>query len=167
MSDDPFEPALVQRVAEPRRVPALSLLLGYGAMLPLAACALAAWLAGGDVGRIAAMLGALWGGVILAFLAGVRRGLSLRTVRGPTVAQIATMLWLFLLALLALGLLLLSRMAAAFVLLLAGYASVGLLDPWAARRGEAPLFFEHLRPAQMLVPVASPAALLARSLAGF
>lgn len=50
--------------------------------------------------------------------------------------------------------------APALPLLLAGYVSLAVLDPWAARQGEAPPFFARLRPAQMAIPVACLAALL-------
>lgn len=145
------------RVAEPRRTPLLSLLLGYGAMLPFAVGALAAWLLAGELAALAADLVVLWGGSILTFLAGVRRGLSFRTAGGPTTAQIAMALWLFVLGLAALAL---PSKPLALVLLLAGYTSLLVLDPWSARRGEVPLFFERLRPLQMTIPVVSLAALL-------
>jgi hypothetical protein len=110
----------------------------------------------------------LWGCAILTFLAGVRRGVSFRTPGGATFAQIATMLWLFLIGLAALWAFVLGggqRAAgatfASLALLLVGYVSLGVLDPLAARRGEAPLFFARLRPVQMLIPLASLAALLA------
>jgi hypothetical protein len=149
------------RVTESRRVPALSLVLGYGATLPFVAGAAAAWLLGrgGPAAALAADLTVLWGGAILVFLAGVRRGLSFRTEGGPTLAQLATSLGLFTLGLAALAA---PRTGAGLALLLAGYLALAVLDPWAARRGEAPLFFARLRPLQMLVPIASLAALLAR-----
>jgi len=140
----------------PARIPLLSLILGYCAMLPFAIGALAAWLLAGAAAP-ATDLVVLWGGAILAFLAGVRRGLSFRTDGGPTAAQIGMTLWLFILGLSALAL---PSRTVALVLLLAGYASLMPLDPWAARRGEVPLFFEHLRPVQMTIPVFSLAGLL-------
>jgi Protein of unknown function (DUF3429) len=147
------------RVTESRRVPALSLVLGYGATVPFVAGAAAAWLLGrGGLAALAADLTVLWGGAILVFLAGVRRGLSFRTEGGPTPAQLAASLGLFALGLAALAA---PRTGAALALLLVGYAALAVLDPWAARRGEAPLFFARLRPLQMLVPVAGLAALLA------
>jgi hypothetical protein len=45
--------------------------------------------------------------------------------------------------------------------LLAGHATLMLLDPVAARRGEAPLYFARLRPPQMGLAVASLAFVLA------
>lgn len=138
------------RVLEPGRTPALSLLLGYGAMAPFVLAAVAVWLASGELRDLVLDLTRLWGGAILIFLSGVRRGLSFRTVGGPTGPQIAMTFWLFGLGLLAL---LLPLAGLALGLLLAGFLSLAVLDPWAARRGEAPLFFQRLRPVQMAIPV--------------
>lgn len=149
-------------VTEPARTPGLSLFLGFAAMLPIAAGALASWLLPEPFGQLARDATILWSGAILCFLAGVRRGLSFRTPGGPTVAQIATMLWLFVLGLAALATLPLALTP--LLLLLVGYASLAVLDPLAARRQEAPLFFERLRPVQMLIPILSLVALLTRTL---
>ena len=151
------EPAVEYRVTEPREVPGLSRVLGYGALLPLVIGAAAAWLLKGELATLALSLTILWAGSILVFLAGVRRGLSFRTVGGPTPVQIATVLWLFMLGLASAAS---PSSVAALVLLLVGFLSPGVLDPWAARRGEAPLFFARLRPFQILLPIASLAALL-------
>ena len=48
----------------------------------------------------------------------------------------------------------------------AAYASLMVLDPIAARRAEAPLYFARLRPPQMAIATASLAALLAVALIG-
>ena len=42
----------------------------------------------------------------------------------------------------------------AAILLLLGYLGLEILDPIAARKLEAPLYFARLRPAQMAIPVA-------------
>jgi len=60
---------------------------------------------------------------------------------------------LFGLGLSSLGALWLGEVIWALVLLLAGYSSIFLLDPTAARRGEAPLYFERLRRLQMPIVV--------------
>jgi hypothetical protein len=157
-SADPDVQTVEHRVTESRRVPALSLVLGYGATVPFVVGAAAAWLLDGGLAALAADLTVLWGGAILVFLAGVRRGLSFRTEGGPTPVQLATSLGLFALGLAALAV---PRTGVALALLLAGHLALAVLDPWAARRGEAPLFFARLRPPQMFVPVAGLAALLA------
>ena len=86
----------------------------------------------------------------MAFLAGVRRGLSFRTPGGARPAQIATVFWLFLLAIASL--VVPSRLLG-LGLLATGFASLAVLDPSAARQQEAPLFFARLRPIQMAIPV--------------
>jgi hypothetical protein len=135
-------------ITESRRTPLLSVLLGWLAMVPFVIGAAAVWGLARDT--LALRLTILWGGAILAFLAGVRRGLSFRSPGGPDARQIAMMLWLFLLALGALGS---PWPVASLVLLVGGYGTVGVLDPPAAERHEVPLFFAHLRPLQMLVPI--------------
>lgn len=141
--------------ADAARVPPLSIVLGYGpaAMLPL--LALVAWTIPGWAPP-ALLAAKLWGVAILLFLAGVRRGLSFFTPRGPRPAQVVTSIWLFVVGLAALVL----GPPACFGTLIVGYASVAILDPPAARRGEAPAHFARLRPPQMLVALAGLAALL-------
>ena len=153
------------RVTEPRAVPWLSIVFGYGPMLPFAAGALVAWgWPGTPLGQVAAALTILWGCAILLFLSGVRRGVSFRTEGGATVAQIATMIGLFSLGFAALVLATLDRAVPALVLLLLGFTAIAILDPIAARRGEAPLFFARLRPVQIPIAILSLAALLALAL---
>lgn len=152
MLHDP--PTVIEhRIGEPALVPPLDLVLGWGAMLPFPAAALAAWAGWAD----AIPLVVLWGGSVLCFLAGVRRGLSFRTVGGPTVPQLAVFAWLFLAGLAAL---VAPWPALAMVVLIVAYASLIWLDPAAAERGEAPLYFARLRPFQMAVPVASLLAMM-------
>lgn len=133
-------------------VPPLSLALGSAPVLTLAACAAAVWLLPPFWSEKLAQAALVWAGAILAFLAGVRRGLSFRTAHGPTPAQLLTMLWLFVLAVAAL---LLPWHLVAIVSLLIGYASVFVLDPVAAGHDEVPRFFARLRPPQMLVAIVS------------
>ena len=64
------------------------------------------------------------------------------------------MLWLFCLGFTAIVLTALALPVAAAILLLAGYLSLEILDPIAARKLEAPLYFARLRPAQMAIPIA-------------
>lgn len=144
---------LEMRVAEEGRVPWLGVLLGYGAMVPFPVLALAGWL--GWAGAVGGAI--LWGGAVLCFLSGVRRGLSFRTPGGPTLAQLAVFAWLFAAGIAALAM---PWPVAALLLLTAGYGSLIPLDPVAARGGEAPLYFARLRPWQMAIPVASLLALL-------
>ena len=147
------------QLTESPAVPGLSLFLGFGAMIPLAAGAILAWALSGTLGDAIHGLTLIWGSAILLFLSGVRRGLSFRTPQGETAAEIATMLWLFALGLAAV--LLIPRTSAAIALVI-GYLSIAVLDPIAARRSEAPLFFARLRPVQMAIPIVSLLALAFR-----
>ncbi len=88
----------------------------------------------------------------------MRRGLSFRQEGGPTFAQLASMMWLFVTGA---GSLLVPWRLPALVLLLLGYGSDAILDPIAAQGYEAPQYFARLRPVQMLVPIASLLLLLA------
>ncbi|WP_370692792.1 DUF3429 domain-containing protein [Methylobacterium sp.] len=167
-------------VTEPGAVPWLSVVFGYGPMLPFAAGAAAAWWLGGTRGGawdgtwggtrgetwggVMLSLTTLWGCAILLFLSGVRRGLSFRTEGGPTWVQIATMLGLFLLGFSALVLTAGGAPGPALVLLIVGFTGIAVLDPIAARRGEAPLFFARLRPLQIPIAIVSLCALLALTL---
>lgn len=125
-------------VTEPRRVPWLSVVFGYGPMLPVLAGAAAAWVGRARPGGGGSEPDPPVGLCHPAVPVGVRRGLSFRTEGGARLTQVATMLGLFSLGFAALVLALLDRSAAALVLLLIGYTAIAVLDPIAARRGEAP-----------------------------
>ncbi|USI71789.1 DUF3429 domain-containing protein [Sphingomonas morindae] len=139
-------------------IPALSLVFGYGPMLPMLIGAGIAWTMAFPWPIIATSLTVLWAGAILLFLSGVRRGLAFHTPGGERPVQMLTMLWLFLLGL---GAFVVRTPVAALILLLIGYGSIAILDPIAARREEAPAHFARLRPPQMLVGMIGLAALLA------
>ena len=146
---------------EPRETPWLSVVLGYGPMLPFVAGAAAAWWQRGQWDELILLATILYGAAILLFLSGVRRGVSFRTEGGPTFMQIATMLGLFCLGLGALlTVVILGNRVIALDLLIAGFVAIAILDPIAARRGEAPLFFARLRPLQIPIAVLSLVALL-------
>ena len=132
---------------EGARVPLDALLLGWGAMVPLAVSALLAWWP--EAGAVAVEAGRLWAAAIAVFLSGVRRGLSFRTEGGPRWSQLAMMVWLFFGGIAAVVM----PLSWGLALLLALYLSLAVLDPVAARAGEAPLYFARLRPAQMGVGV--------------
>lgn len=109
----------------------------------------------------------VWCGAILCFFAGVKRGLSFRQPGGPASARIGAMFATFLPGVLAL---LLPWRWVSILLPLRGDGSEAVLGPVAAERVEAPRFFERLRPvqmpvqqmpAQMIVPIASLALLIA------
>ena len=159
-------PRRTLEVTERPDVPWLSIVFGYGPMVPFAIGALAAWTFKGAIRVEAVLLTVVWASSILAFLSGVRRGLSFRTEGGPALAQIATMFCTFVLALAALVAGVHGLPAASAALLLVGFAAILVLDPIAARDGQAPLFFARLRPPQLSIAVASLAVLLADLLVG-
>lgn len=140
-----------------RRAPAVSLLLAYAAVLPIPFGSTLAWALPPDPASLAARVTMIWAAAVLCFLAGVWRGLSFRQPGGVHWTQVVGSLWVFAFAV---GALEAVWSPAAVGLLLAGYASVGLGDVWAARRGRVPRYFVRLRPVQMLLPFAALLALL-------
>ena len=136
-------------VVESNRIPSLDILFGFGPTLPFVAGAALAWWLPQPPRMIALQFVALWGSSILLFLSGVRRGLSFRTDGGPTWPQMVTMLALFCLGIGSLAALLIDALPVALIVLLAGFGAVFVLDPIAAHRGEAPLYFSKLRRLQM------------------
>ncbi|WP_299815988.1 DUF3429 domain-containing protein [uncultured Jannaschia sp.] len=134
----------ILRIEEPARVPWDAIVLGWGPVLPFPLAAIWLYLDGPEVVRPAMHL---WGAAIALFLSGVRRGLSFRMPGGWTWTQLAVFAWLFWAGFAALIL----PPGPAFALLSAVYASLAVLDPVAADRAEAPLWFRRLRPAQMSV----------------
>ena len=118
-------------------------------MVPFVLCLLTFWLASEPWRGTALAITLFWGCAILTFLSAVRRGLSFRTPGGETAAQIVTMLGLFCLGFAAIVSTALALPTVAAILLLISYRGLEVLDPIAARRLEAPLYFARLRPAQM------------------
>lgn len=137
----------------------LDRVLGWGAMAPLALCAVAAWLSAGSVRAVAMSLAIIWGGAVLVFLAGVRRGLGFRTPSGARSSQIAFVLWTFALAF---GSMIALQPLTSVGLLILGYAGMALAARGAALRDEAPVSFAGWGPAQMSVAALSLCAVAAR-----
>ena len=132
-------------------------------MLPMAAAAIGSWILHGDFRNGAVQAGAIYAASILAFLGGVRRGVSFRTEGGPQVARLMTMAALWLFAFPALLCVNDGMQDVAIGLLIVGYGAIAIFDPIAARAGQAPLFFARLRRPQMLIAIASLVALVAGS----
>ena len=146
---------------EPRRIPWLDLVFGFGPMLPIAAGAIAAWwLNGRPLDYLVALFTLLYAASILLFLAGVHRGVSFRTEGGPRLSQIVTMLFLYGLGLASLLAAVVGKAVPALAMLILGYAAIMVIDPIAARAGEVPLAHARLRPLQMPIAVVSLAVLL-------
>jgi hypothetical protein len=150
------EPRAHARVeAEAERTPRLSLFLGYGAMAPLVLAALTVWALEGPGRGLLLQLALLWGAALLLFLSGVRRGLSFRTPGGPRKAELAAVFGLF-----ALGLaVMIAPLPLGAALMTLGFLTLAVIDPLAARRGEAPRFFPNLRPPQMALAALASGAL--------
>lgn len=130
----------------PAIVSTYSLVFGYLPVAPLALAAIMVWFAGPTLFAVLIEGAVLWSAILFFFLAGVRRGLSFFTEGGPQPAQLLTMFWLF-----AIGLIVLVSPYATFAVAMAaaGFASLVVFDPRAARRGEVPEFFRTVRPPQM------------------
>jgi hypothetical protein len=137
-------------MSEPSRIPVSSLIFGYGPVLPLPIAAAMAWTTEQSVPTVVTWLAIWWGAAILTFLSGVRRGLSFRGDEEAPLSAMIVMIWLFVLGA---GALVAPTPLMSLVMLVIGYASIAILDPIAARRGEAPPHFARLRPPQMAIAV--------------
>ncbi|ORE97307.1 DUF3429 domain-containing protein [Aurantimonas sp. 22II-16-19i] len=144
---------------EPAEPPPIGALLAFGAMLPIAAGAIYLWIGGEAQSFLTVNMTLLWGAAILTFLAGARRGVSFRQPGGPTLSQLVTMLWVFGLGFGAIVATVWAYTLTATALEIVGYLSLAVLDPIAAKNGEAPLFFASLRPIQMTIPIVALLAL--------
>jgi hypothetical protein len=150
------------KVEEALRASGLDLALAWAAVIPLIGAAIAAWLTAGSTQAVVMSLAIIWAGAVLAFLAGVRRGLSFGTAHGPSWRRIGFILWVFVLAF---GSMVALRPLTSLGLLILGYASLMVAARPSAERGEVPPFFAHLRPIQMMLAVLSLCAVAARLLA--
>lgn len=147
-----------------RDVPADGAILGYGPMLPLVVAGAAAWLLPPPWPFWAVQLGILWGALILAFIAGVRRGFGFGSAGASKPAAIGASIVYFTLA--GLGLVI-GRPSMALLPLLVGYGLAALLDRRAALAGNAPAYFATLRPRQLLLGAAGLAGLFAKAVGGW
>ncbi|MEC3950173.1 DUF3429 domain-containing protein [Sphingobium sp. HWE2-09] len=145
------------------KVPLDSVIFGYGPMLPFLAAAVGVWLMPPPWPGVARDLVILWGALILAFVAGVRRGFGFGDPAASTSAAIATMLLYFLPAGIALVLHWADQPILALAVLIAGYALVAMFDAHAAKAGDAPAHFARIRPSQMMIAIGGLAAVLAHS----
>ncbi len=122
------------------------LLLGTSALVPLIACAALTWLAPGASQPLVKTLAVIWSASLLAFFAGVRRGLTFSEAGGGQAGELVTMLAVF-------GLGVVSLVLVSPLVDAVGLGGVGVLDALAARRREAPGYFVVFRPPQMLAAV--------------
>jgi hypothetical protein len=165
MLDDATSRTIVAR--EPRRIPWLDVVFGFGPMVPIAAGAVAVWwLRGQPLDYLLNLLTLFYSGSILCFLAGVHRGVSFRTEGGPRLSQMVTMLLLYGLGAGSLFAAILGSPVVGLSMLILGYALVAVLDPLEARTGAVPLAHARLRPLQMPIAIVSLAVLLWIELSG-
>ncbi len=136
----------------------VDLALGVLAIVPLLLLAWAAFAARAEEVPIVKTAAVIWTGCLLAFLAGVRRGLSFSEADGARPTEIASFLALF-------GVAVLTLLFRSPGLGVGGLALVAVLDGAAAGAGQAPPSFRLLRPAQMIV--ACLALVLVGSRTGF
>lgn len=155
-------PLVERSMTDPRdpRPPAASLLLGYGAMLPLILAAIGAWVMPRAWPVAAVHLAVIWAALILAFVGGVRRGFGFATPGAGTAAEATAGIVYFTLG--GLALLLMPYAWLALWPLVVGFVLVALLDRQAARRGLAPAHFAALRLPQMLIGAAALALMWVR-----
>lgn len=147
---------MIDETPQPR-IPLTSLIFGFGPVLPLPIAAILAWTLAPPGPMVVTWLAIGWGSAILIFLSGVRRGLSFDGDAETPPRALLVMIWLFLLGF---GGLVSLTPLISLTLLAIGYASVAILDPIAARRGEAPPHFARLRPVQMAIAVFGLVALI-------
>jgi hypothetical protein len=151
--------------ADAAPIPADSLVFGYGPMLPPLAAAIGAWVLPVPWPGIATALAILWSALILAFVAGVRRGFGFGAPGASKHVEIVTMAVYFVPAGVALIFGWVDRPAPALALLALAYLLVAVLDRRAALNGDAPAHFARLRPPQMSIGVIALAALFVHALA--
>jgi hypothetical protein len=143
-------------------VPFSSLIFGFGPMAPFAAAAIGAWFLAPPWPALATHLAIIWGGAILIFVAGVRRGFGFGEPDASNAREIATMLVYFVLGSLSLVLAGASQTVVALMLQVIAYILVPIFDRRAAFAGDAPPYFARLRGPQMAIAVAALVALLVR-----
>ena len=131
------------------------LLLGSSAIVPIVACALLVWIDPTAPRALVRALVVIWTGALLAFFAGVRRGLTFSEAGGGRPGELATMRGFF-----ALGVAIIALLSP--VLAAIGLAAVGVLDAWSGRRRESPRYFSAFRPPQMALGVIALAAVQLR-----
>jgi hypothetical protein len=149
-------------VGDGARIPLASLVFGYGPMAPFVAAAFGAWALPSPWPALAARLATIWAGMILVFVAGVRRGFGFGDPQASTVREIAAMLIYFMLGGVSLVVAGFSLLRLALLAQVLGYVVVPVLDRRAAFTGDAPRYFARLRVPQMTIAVAALVALLDR-----
>ncbi len=143
------------------RIPADSLVFGFGPMVPLVAAGIGAWALPPPWPDLAIRLAVVWAALILSFIGGVRRGFGFARAEASTAAELLAAIAYVTLAGTAL---IAPRTSQALMVLAVGYLLAALLDRRAALRGDAPRHFARLRPPQLLIGAAGLGACLAKAL---
>lgn len=141
-------------------IPFSSLVFGYGPVTPFVAAALGAWTMAAPWPGIATRLAIIWGGIILVFLAGVRRGYGFGDPKASTFREIATMVVYVFLGGLSLVFASVQQPTLAVMCQVVGFFLVTLMDRRAAFTGDAPPYFARLRAPQMAIVLTALVALL-------
>ena len=150
VGDDSPAPPPPDPAADPVTIPALSLILGFGPMLPLITAGLGALTQPDPLRAVAIVAGTGWASALLLFIAGVRRGYGFATRARPRASTLTATIAIFVAGLIAIPLFLIAPVTGVLALIL-GFLSVAILDRHAARSGDAPRHFARLRPPQMTV----------------
>ena len=137
----------------------LDVALGLGPASMIVSGAVLAVIVRHDLQTVSLQLTTAYAAAMLTFMAGVRRGLSFRSERFPTLPKLATTFLYFGLALAALAGVVLDHLQVAASALTIGFAAAMIADPIAATGGDAPFFFRRLRPPQMIVAIIGTTAL--------
>ncbi len=141
-------------------IPLASLVFGYGPVAPFVAAALGAWTMAAPWPEIATGLAIIWGGIILVFLGGVRRGYGFGDPKASTFREIATMLVYVSLGGLSLVFASIQQPTLAVICQVVGFFLVPVMDRSAAFTGDAPPYFARLRAPQMAIVLTALVALL-------
>ncbi len=134
------------------------LLLGSLAFAPPVIAAIGVWLTPPGLAALMVSAAAIWSGALLAFLAGVRRGLTFSEAETPRPTEILSMLWLFAVAVTSLWL---SPDVWGLAAAILGFVSLAALDWRAALNAEAPRYFAVFRPLQAMVAIGALGVLIA------
>lgn len=132
-------------------IPLRSRILGFGSVAPVAAAAIRSWVLDLYWAEQLSYLAIMWGAVVMAFVAGVRRGYGFGAPVAAGTKDVGTAILYFAAAFVALLLADYGRPLDALLSLATSFLLVAILDTRAARTGRAPAHFQKLRAAQMAI----------------
>lgn len=138
--------------ANAQRTPLEGLVLGWLAVLLLVLCVAGIKIAPERIAQKIRRFAFVWSASLLCFFGGVHRGSSFYAKNGPTHTAIGSLLVLYFMGLVSL---LMPRERGAWRLLQFGHFFSLATDLELARTGQLPRFLLRLRPAQMVVLLAT------------